>query len=82
VHDALLRLMRRLGLVYGAIDLRVRPDGEHVFFEVNPSGQWLFVEERTGLPLTRTFVDVLAGLDRAPDGCVTCEQNRTARPGG
>ncbi|MFC4614658.1 MvdC/MvdD family ATP grasp protein [Cellulomonas algicola] len=77
VRDAVVRLMRRLGLVYGAIDLRVRPDGEHVFFEVNPSGQWLFVEERTGLPLTRTFVDVLAGLDRDPaDGCVTCEQNR------
>ncbi|GCE76948.1 MvdC/MvdD family ATP grasp protein [Cellulomonas biazotea] len=78
VQAAVLRLMRRLGLVYGAIDLRVRPDGEHVFFEVNPSGQWLFVEERTGLPLTATFVDALADRDRrtADGGCVDCEQNR------
>lgn len=86
VQRRVIRLMRRLGLVYGAIDLRVRPDGEHVFFEVNPSGQWLFVEDRTGLPLTRTFVDTLAAADHgsphprsAPTGCVDCEQNGARR---
>jgi glutathione synthase/RimK-type ligase-like ATP-grasp enzyme len=82
VRDSVIRLMRRLGLVYGAIDLRVRPDGEHVFFEVNPSGQWLFVEERTGLPITAAFVAALAAADHgsphprsAPSGCRDCEQN-------
>jgi glutathione synthase/RimK-type ligase-like ATP-grasp enzyme len=86
VERGIVRLMRRLGLVYGAIDLRVRPDGTHVFFEVNPSGQWLFIEERIGLPLTRTFVDALAAADRgrahprsAPSGCVDCEQNVSHR---
>ena len=52
-------LMQRLGLVYGAIDLRVTPDERFIFFEVNPSGQWLFIEERTGLPITETFVQLL-----------------------
>ncbi|GEM_PF-182396 len=82
VERSVIRMMRRLGLVYGAIDFRVRPDGEHVFFEVNPSGQWLFIEERTGLPITRAFVDTLSRADRgmphprsAPSGCVDCEQN-------
>lgn len=46
-------LMRRLKLVYGALDFRRTPDGEHIFLEVNPAGQWLFVEEPTGLPIAR-----------------------------
>ncbi|MEU3620125.1 MvdC/MvdD family ATP grasp protein [Streptomyces sp. NPDC006872] len=62
--DTLLRFMRRLGLVYGAIDLRRRPDGEYVFLEVNPAGQWLFVEERTGLPITAEVAGLLSRLDR------------------
>lgn len=52
VAEKLLALMRRLGLEYGAIDLRLRPDGEYVFFEVNPAGQFLFVEHACGLPIS------------------------------
>jgi len=63
VEAGLLALMDRLRLVYGAIDMRRRPDGEHVFLEVNPAGQWMFVENRTGLPITRAVADHLAGLD-------------------
>ena len=57
-------LMDRLGLVYGAIDLRRTPEGEHVFLEVNPSGEWLFVEERSGQPITAAVASLLARLDR------------------
>ncbi len=32
-------------VVYGAIDMRRTIGGRHVFAEVNPSGQWVFVEE-------------------------------------
>lgn len=59
----LQRLMRRLGLVYGAIDLRLTPDGEYVFLEINPAGEWRFVEERTGQPLTETMASLLAAMD-------------------
>lgn len=48
--------MKRLGLVYGAIDMRRTTEGEYVFLEINPSGQWLFIEERTGLPITDAVV--------------------------
>lgn len=57
-------LMRRLGLVYGAIDLRRTPEGEHVFLEVNPAGEWLFVEERTRQPITTAMAELLIRLDR------------------
>jgi glutathione synthase/RimK-type ligase-like ATP-grasp enzyme len=56
----LLKLMHRLGLVYGAIDLRRAPDGDYVFFEVNTAGEFLFVEERTGLPISRAIAGWLA----------------------
>ncbi len=55
------KLLRELGLSYAAIDLRRRDDGEHVFLEANPSGQWLFVERRTGLPITDAVAGLLAG---------------------
>jgi hypothetical protein len=61
VGARLRRLLRALGLSYAAIDLRRREDGEHVFLEANPSGQWLFVERRTGLPITDALAALLAG---------------------
>ncbi len=54
-------LVAALGLRFAAIDLRRRDDGEHVFLEVNPSGQWLFAEERTGQPITEAVSRLLAG---------------------
>ncbi|MGA7733332.1 MAG: alpha-L-glutamate ligase, partial [Chloroflexia bacterium] len=66
VHKQLLKLQRRLGLSYGAIDMRRTLDGEYVFFEVNPAGQWLFVEQRTGLPISQAVADLLASLDEQP----------------
>ena len=41
-------LMGRLGLTYGAIDLRLTPEGRYVFLEVNPAGQFLYIEQATG----------------------------------
>jgi glutathione synthase/RimK-type ligase-like ATP-grasp enzyme len=64
VTDGLRALMRRLGLVYGAIDMRRTPDGRYVFLEVNPSGQWLFVESRTGQPITAAVAGLLQANDR------------------
>ena len=59
VETRLRALMSRLGLVYGAIDLRRTPSGEHVFLEINTAGEFLFIEERTGLPITQAMADWL-----------------------
>jgi hypothetical protein len=63
VTEALQALMRRLGLVYGAIDMRRTPDGEYVFLEINPAGQWLFIEERTRQPITETLANLMLAND-------------------
>jgi glutathione synthase/RimK-type ligase-like ATP-grasp enzyme len=59
VEAGLRALMARLGLVYGAVDLRRTPAGEHVFLEVNTAGEFLFIEQRTGQPITQAMVDWL-----------------------
>ena len=63
VEAKLFALMNRLGLVYGAIDMRRRPDGSHVFLEVNPSGQWLFIERSSGQPITAALAELLQDKD-------------------
>jgi glutathione synthase/RimK-type ligase-like ATP-grasp enzyme len=60
VADKLRAMMRRLGLVYGAIDLRLTEDGRYVFLEINPAGQFLYVEEQTGQPITAALAARLA----------------------
>ena len=56
----LLALQRRLGLAYGAIDLRRTRGGRWAFLEVNPAGQWLQYEAATGLPITAALAALLA----------------------
>jgi glutathione synthase/RimK-type ligase-like ATP-grasp enzyme len=69
-------LVRDLGLQYGAADLRRRADGAWFFLELNPAGQWLFVEERTAQPISEAIAGLLAShpslrLDRRGVGRLT-----------
>ena len=64
VEDRLHAFMRQLGLVFGAIDMRRTPDGRHVFLEINPAGQWLFIEQRTGQPIAKTVAKLLHEKDK------------------
>jgi glutathione synthase/RimK-type ligase-like ATP-grasp enzyme len=60
IEEKLLHFMQKLNLIYGAIDMRLTPDGKYVFLEVNTAGQWLFMEEPTGLLITKAIADWLA----------------------
>jgi len=52
-------LMRRLQLVYGAIDIIRTPEGRHVFLEVNPGGEWGMLERDLDLPISEAIADAL-----------------------
>lgn len=71
VAEQVLSLLTRLGLVHAAIDLRLTDDGEYVFLEVNPAGQYLFVELLAGLPLTERMVRFLARDDPVDSRALT-----------
>lgn len=59
VSRGLQSLMSELGLVFGAIDLICTPTGEHVFLEVNPSGEWGMLERDLGLPIADAIARAL-----------------------
>jgi glutathione synthase/RimK-type ligase-like ATP-grasp enzyme len=59
VAGKLLELMEFFGLGYGAIDLIVTPDGRHVFLEVNPCGEFFWLEEAPGLPISEALAQLL-----------------------
>jgi hypothetical protein len=52
-------LLKGLGLRYAALDFRRTDDGRHFFLEANPAGQWLFLEDRTGQPITQAVAEAL-----------------------
>jgi hypothetical protein len=60
VRERCLGLTRRLGLRFGAIDMIVTPDGRYVFLEINPNGQWRWIEDESGLPISDALCDALA----------------------
>jgi glutathione synthase/RimK-type ligase-like ATP-grasp enzyme len=53
-------LTQELGLSFAAVDYRRRDDGAWFFLELNPAGQWGFVEDRTGQPITAALAALLA----------------------
>lgn len=54
-----IELVRSYGLLFGAIDLAFTDEG-YVFFEINPNGQWAWLEQRTDLPLRQRLADLLS----------------------
>ncbi len=61
-----LEVLNDLDLQMGIFDLKETPQGEWVWLEVNPQGQFLFLEPLTKLPLTAIFADfLLKGMDIA-----------------
>ncbi|MGW3897930.1 hypothetical protein ACWD6L_22345 [Micromonospora profundi] len=65
LSDQILRFMALTGLVYAAFDFIVDLSGEPIFVEVNPCGQFGWIETLTGLPISRSIASWL--LD-ATDG--------------
>lgn len=67
VPDAIRRrvrqLVHRLRLRFGALDFIVGPDGTWTFLEINPNGQWAWLQDATGLPIAAAIADALVKGD-------------------
>ncbi|BCL33970.1 MvdD family ATP-grasp ribosomal peptide maturase [Nostoc sp. MS1] len=60
IEKKLLLLMAEFGLNYGAIDIIVTPDGRHVFLEVNPVGEFFWMEIYSPhYPISQAIAEVL-----------------------
>jgi len=52
-------LLKELGLQFGCIDMVVTPDNQYYYLEVNSTGQWLWIENLTGMPITQAIAQLL-----------------------
>jgi len=59
VEEKCISLVKKLKLNFGAIDLIRKPDGEFVFLEINPNGQWVWIEVDTGLKISDAIIHFL-----------------------
>jgi glutathione synthase/RimK-type ligase-like ATP-grasp enzyme len=60
VNAKLVGIIGHYGLAFGAFDLIQTPEGEIVFLELNPNGQWAWLEQLTGIPIREALIDLLA----------------------
>ncbi len=59
VAERCVALVKEDGLLFGAIDMILTPDNRYVFLEMNPNGEYAWIEELTGLPISAAIADVL-----------------------
>lgn len=59
IEGLCVNLVKALELKFGCIDMIVTPDKEYIFLEINPNGQWLWIEQLTGLPISQTLAELL-----------------------
>jgi glutathione synthase/RimK-type ligase-like ATP-grasp enzyme len=61
LRDPIRAYMDEFGLHFGCFDFAVTPTGSTVFFEMNPNGQWLWVERKTGAQIGQAIAHLLMG---------------------
>lgn len=54
-------VLKQLDLLYGAFDFIRTPIGELVFLEVNPTGEWAWLEDQLGFPMRSAFIQAFFG---------------------
>jgi len=59
IERRLTQLLRMLHLHSGAVDLRATPDGTIYFLEINPTGQFLFLDVYGDMKVGDAFCEML-----------------------
>ena len=61
VHDFCINYTRKLNLNFSAIDL-VLHDNEYYFIEINPTGEWSWLQKKTGYNFDKLIVESLTNV--------------------
>ena len=61
IANICVKMLKDFKLKYGAFDFIVDENEQWIFLEVNPNGQWQWLEEKIGIPISKKIVDYLIG---------------------
>lgn len=59
VMDRCFKLMEDFDLKFGAFDFIVNKSDEWIFLEINPNGQWLWLEKALDIPISQHIIQYL-----------------------
>lgn len=68
LERACVELVSKLGLSFGALDFVLAPDGTYTFLEINPNGQWLWLEDKLQLPISEAIANWLLARSKSDPG--------------
>ncbi len=66
IQGKLTQFMHKIKLTYGAIDIIKTAEGDYVFLEVNPNGEWGMIEKELGEPIAATIAETLCKYQTTP----------------
>ena len=59
IMNRCFKLMEDFGLKFGAFDFIVNKSDEWIFLEINPNGQWLWLEKALDIPISQSIIRFL-----------------------
>jgi len=59
IKDKCMKLINQLGLKFGAIDFIENENGNYIFLEINPNGQWAWIEQQLKYDISGSIVKLL-----------------------
>lgn len=62
-QQKLIRFHKSLDLIYGAYDFIVDKAGNYIFLEVNPAGQWLWLERELNVEISKQIAKTLLQIN-------------------
>lgn len=73
IGERCIALLHHLGLRYGAFDFVEDPDGRIIFLELNPNGQFMWLENKLGFPISSAIAEELADIAKRNLVAVSCD---------
>ena len=59
IKEKCIQITKKFSLNYSAIDLILDKNGQYIFLECNPNGQWAWLEVRLGFPISKKIVELI-----------------------
>ena len=59
ISESVSLMLRETSLRYGAFDFALMPNGDWIFLEVNPAGEFAWIEDKLGFPLRDSLIEEL-----------------------